>query len=198
MTNVYYVYIWSYKNEIVYIGKGKGARWSHGNSGTSTCYELNKIYFSEGNDNLSVEFYEKNLSNKEALDLEGFLIRTKRPRFNKEVKEEPHRSVKINKRHRMFKNELDKIKDSGRLSKKEYDRCLSINSQLFEVYKMQELSLPDFSFKGYCKLKGTRYNWLHRIIMNRAKEFGDGVHHEVLTELWKDIYSIDFKSIPAN
>lgn len=64
MKNVYYVYMWYYKNELVYVGKGKGSRWQHGNSGKSSCYELNKIHFLEGNENLRVEFEKKNLSNK--------------------------------------------------------------------------------------------------------------------------------------
>ena len=197
MKNVYYVYMWYYKNELVYVGKGKGARWQHGNSGKSSCYELNKIHFLEGNENLRVEFEKKNLSNKEALDLEDLLIKTKLPKFNSSVKVDPHSSTKINKLHREFNSKIEGFRVSGVASNKECDRCLEINKQLFEVYTYGELSLGSFSFKGYCKLKKTKYKWLHRIIMNRTKVSGDGIHHIILFSLWKSIYGLDLRDVDA-
>ena len=40
------VYIARYNGEVVYIGSGKVGRNAHVNSGTSNCYELNRLHFS--------------------------------------------------------------------------------------------------------------------------------------------------------
>ena len=70
-------------NEILYIGKGTGGRLRHCNSGISSSFELNKYYFENGSDSISVEIVKRFETDKEALSYERFCIQTLKPMFNK-------------------------------------------------------------------------------------------------------------------
>lgn len=76
------VYVCKYKHSIVYIGCGQPNRYKHCNSGTSHVLELNRIFFMEGVEKLSVEVIHKNLSQDEALKIEKELINFYKPKFN--------------------------------------------------------------------------------------------------------------------
>lgn len=70
--NVYYVYACKVDGELKYIGKGKGSRYKHCNSGASSVAELNRDF--HAGKEVTVEFVKKNLSDNEALALESSLI----------------------------------------------------------------------------------------------------------------------------
>lgn len=70
--NNYYVYVAMVDGITRYIGKGKGSRYKHCNSGTSSSLELNKAFF-EGKTIETIKVKE-NLSEHEALTVESFLI----------------------------------------------------------------------------------------------------------------------------
>ncbi|MNC07361.1 hypothetical protein D3C75_549070 [compost metagenome] len=78
---MYYVYVGRLNDEILYIGKGKGARDSHLNSGCSSVYEANKLHFSGGT--LDVERVVENLCEPDALELEAHLINEVTPAWNR-------------------------------------------------------------------------------------------------------------------
>lgn len=62
---IYYVY---YSGRVVYVGRGKGRRYLHPNSGKSSCRELNRLHF-EGV-KFDVEIIEDDLSYEESKILE--------------------------------------------------------------------------------------------------------------------------------
>ena len=77
--NVYFAYK-GLDSPILYVGKGKGDRYRHVNSGISTCKAANKHYFTYGEIHCLPEF--NYLTNQEALDLEGSLIKELQPEWN--------------------------------------------------------------------------------------------------------------------
>lgn len=70
--NVYYVYGCFVDGLLRYIGKGKGERWKHCTSGSSTCKELNRDLF-EGK-RMEVKFLYEGLSEEYALQIEKLEI----------------------------------------------------------------------------------------------------------------------------
>lgn len=87
MSNVYYVYTWYYKGVPVYVGKGKGSRWKHGNSGCSHVKGLNEIYFKGDRSKLICKFETKGVSSGVALTIESKLIGMYKTPFNFENNE---------------------------------------------------------------------------------------------------------------
>jgi hypothetical protein len=78
----YYVYVWYYEDDVVYVGKGKGDRYKHGNSGCSQNYCLNEIHFTKGSEKLKVDFLKKDLTEDDALHYETVYINTLKPKCN--------------------------------------------------------------------------------------------------------------------
>lgn len=70
--NIYYVYGCFVDGLLRYIGKGKGERWKHCTSGSSTCKELNRDLF-EGK-HMEVKFLYEGLSEEYALQIEKLEI----------------------------------------------------------------------------------------------------------------------------
>lgn len=78
-----YVYVAYYEGEVVYVGKGYGTRYLHCNSGTSHCYELNKLHF-EGKE-VEVIILADGLYDADAKSLESEIIADLKPRHNKNL-----------------------------------------------------------------------------------------------------------------
>lgn len=78
----FYVYLVIAKDsgEVLYVGKGKGRRVQHANSGMSHNYHLNRLHF-EGKIS-HVKVFKDDLSEDEALDLERQLIEKHHPFCN--------------------------------------------------------------------------------------------------------------------
>lgn len=87
-----YVYAGEYEGQLVYIGKGKGTRFEHLNSGRSSCYEANRLHFSGGT--LNVYKVADNLTDEDACELEQLLICEAQPAWNvagvKPIPRRPH------------------------------------------------------------------------------------------------------------
>lgn len=83
--NIFYVYQAFVDGELKYIGKGKGKRWEHCTSGSSSCSELNRD-FHEGK-NIEVVKYKENLQEFEAEVLEIELIKDNKDKgiYNKKL-----------------------------------------------------------------------------------------------------------------
>lgn len=76
----WYVYVGKYDDKIVYIGKGKDMRYTHLNSGVSSCYYANKVHFEGGSVDVSiVEYFQ---SSEEVLLYERQLIIETQPEWN--------------------------------------------------------------------------------------------------------------------
>lgn len=76
----HYVYFAACEGEIVYIGRGQGARYNHCLHGTSSSYLLNRLHF-EGK-HVVVGIHRDNLSQQESINLEEYLLNIFRPRGN--------------------------------------------------------------------------------------------------------------------
>lgn len=76
----YYVYLAKYNDEICYVGFGKGTRYTHCNSGTSSSYHLNRLHF-EGKV-FEIEIYEDGLIKEAAMALEKETILKFKPSCN--------------------------------------------------------------------------------------------------------------------
>ncbi|WPJ20601.1 hypothetical protein vBPFY1MI_118 [Pseudomonas phage vB_PF_Y1-MI] len=75
-----YVYVGEYNGQLVYVGKGKGTRFEHLNSGRSSCYEANRLHFAGGR--LNVYKVVDGLTDGEAYELEQFIIFEAKPVWN--------------------------------------------------------------------------------------------------------------------
>lgn len=75
-----YIYAATHEGEIVYIGRGKGLRWSHCTSGISSSYYLNRLHFDGAN--VETMIVKDDLSDEESYALEGYLIAYHRPKGN--------------------------------------------------------------------------------------------------------------------
>lgn len=67
-SNIYYVYGCYVDDVLKYIGKGKGDRWKHCTSGSSTCKELNRDFFL--GKKMVVKMLFEGLSEEYALEIE--------------------------------------------------------------------------------------------------------------------------------
>lgn len=72
MNNEYYVYVCFVDGDVKYIGMGKGDRYKHCTSGTSSCAELNRDFFT--GKELRVEIIHHSLTKNEAAYKEAEVI----------------------------------------------------------------------------------------------------------------------------
>lgn len=70
----YYVYACLVKGILVYVGKGKGNRYLHCTSGTSSCKELNRDLFRYGIHNFKVIKVVEGLTEQDAFDMEKAVL----------------------------------------------------------------------------------------------------------------------------
>lgn len=82
-TGEYYVYFAFCNSDVVYIGSGKGDRYKHVNSGVSSSWYLNKLYFD--NETILCVRVVKGLSKDFSLIVEQLLIEAIKPLGNKAV-----------------------------------------------------------------------------------------------------------------
>lgn len=79
----YYVYQAKGLNDVLlYIGKGKGDRLKHCNSGISHCYGLNEYHFKHGKNSMSVNILSYFYTEDDALKYEESCIKKLKPLFN--------------------------------------------------------------------------------------------------------------------
>jgi len=78
----YIVYAAVLNGEVLYIGSGKTGRQRHCVSGRSTCLELNKHFFN--GDKVGVFIFESFTCKQESLLYEAKLIKSFKPKYNKQ------------------------------------------------------------------------------------------------------------------
>lgn len=79
----YYVYFAICDSDVVYIGSGKGDRYKHVNSGTSSCWLLNKLYFQ--NKTIICVRVVKGLTKEDSMSIEQILVESIKPLGNKSI-----------------------------------------------------------------------------------------------------------------
>lgn len=82
-TGEYYVYFAICDADVVYIGSGKGDRYKHVNSGISSCWFLNKLYFA--NKTIICVRVIQGLAKDDSMLLEQILVEAIQPFGNKSV-----------------------------------------------------------------------------------------------------------------
>ena len=90
----YYVYVaYGVKEEVLYVGKGKGRRYSHCLHGGSANPNINRYYFQNGEEgSISVSKVKYFETDEEALEYEKHLIETLKPPFNVDFVESNQRN----------------------------------------------------------------------------------------------------------
>lgn len=90
----YYVYVaYGVEEEILYVGKGKGMRYSHCLHGGSSNPNINRYYFQNGEEgSISVSKVKYFETDEEALEYEKHLIKTLKPPFNVDYVENSQRN----------------------------------------------------------------------------------------------------------
>jgi hypothetical protein len=71
-SNRWYVYAAYVEGVLRYVGKGKGNRYKHCNSGKSSCYRLNEDHFS--GKSIVVEKIFEDLNEREAVEYESYIL----------------------------------------------------------------------------------------------------------------------------
>ena len=96
MSKKYYVYCaYGVNGEILYIGKGSGNRYQHCNNGASANKDLNRYYFSNGEDgSITVKILHHFDDDKSALHYEKDLIIKHKPLYNTDFCKKTTRKVK--------------------------------------------------------------------------------------------------------
>ena len=147
--NKYYVYAWYVEEELVYIGKGKGDRWKHGNSGTSSCFGLNELFFSDKRDLLNHKILECNLTEKDAYRIETELILKHKPRLNSKVLNNSFPNKPVFKGTNTLKDFKDCLSEQNKhLSLDKKDKICKAFKQLINYHGLEEVSKDAFSFKS--------------------------------------------------
>ena len=96
MSKKYYVYCaYGVNNEILYIGKGSGNRYQHCNNGASANKDLNRYYFTNGEEgSITVKILHHFDDDKSALQYEKDLIIKHKPLYNTDFCKKTTRKVK--------------------------------------------------------------------------------------------------------
>ena len=96
MSKKYYVYCaYGVNNEILYIGKGSGNRYQHCNNGASANKDLNRYYFTNGEEgSITVKILHHFDDDKSALQWEKDLIIKHKPLYNTDFCKKTTRKVK--------------------------------------------------------------------------------------------------------
>ena len=96
MSKKYYVYCaYGVNNEILYIGKGSGNRYQHCNNGASANKDLNRYYFTNGEEgSIIVKILHHFDDDKTALRCEKDLIIKHKPLYNTDFCKKTTRKVK--------------------------------------------------------------------------------------------------------
>lgn len=89
--NKFYVYRVLHKDEVIYVGKGRGNRYQHVLSGASHNKYLNELYYKCKSEStpLPEVILECCESEQESVDREHHLIYTLKPRYNIQLKYTP-------------------------------------------------------------------------------------------------------------
>lgn len=151
MENKYYVYMAKHNGKVVYIGRGKGTRYEHLNSGCSHIYEANRLHHNDGIV-FDITFIAENLTMDESVYRERKEIETMIPLWNKQHTCEDKRPSKMASVNRL-KKALEEI------ARKEHDKLVRI--------KMVKISkqLAEMMFKL------SQRNWRRQDIVRAFPEY---------------------------
>lgn len=204
----YYVYGWFYKNQLVYVGMGKGDRYKHGNSGTSNCYELNQIHFTEGKDKLSSKLLWTGLSREKALKEESNVIDlNKDTLYNSRGIRDDNKFVRtseLQKVNRIFEKKANQYVKDNSTSLKAMNKSIVVLKSFLKHHRPHDIMREDFklysrghyeklglidiaNFVGYVReirpsyiRKRGIYEVIYKAILFAGKDLQTCVHNKVM------------------
>lgn len=145
-SKVYELYHCKYKGEVVYVGQGARGRHRHCNSGVSHVFELNKIYFTDGAEALSVEVLMQDKNKDVVVKAEEEYILARKPRFNKVLNNNVSRFKSVNDSITLRKMLLDVGEKN--LSKKKLEKYNSLVLEIVDYFGYTSIINGNYLIEG--------------------------------------------------
>ena len=145
-SKVYELYHCKYKGEVVYVGQGVRGRHKHCNSGISHVFELNKIYFTEGDEALFVEVLMQDSNKDVVAKAEEQFILTRKPKFNKALNNNVGRFKNVNDSITLRKMLLDV--GEKHLSKKTLEKYNSLVLEMVDYFGYTSIINGNYLIEG--------------------------------------------------
>ena len=192
-SKVYELYHCKYKGEVVYVGQGVRGSHRHCNSGTSHVFELNKIYFTEGAEALSVEVLMQDSNKGVVVKAEKEYILARKPRFNKVLNNKVGRFKNVNDSITLRKMLLDV--GEKHLSKKTLEKYDSLVSEMVDYFGYASIINGNYVIEGkgiYQRLGKHNLRVLARWIRS-SKEVtsNQNSHYYLLQQTLLDCFNYD-------
>lgn len=196
MSKIYELYTCSYEGKIVYVGEGIRGRHKHCNSGCSHVFGLNKIYFTEGVESLSVKVLSEFKSKIQAQKKEKELIRKYEPMFNKNHSKSCNRQQNMAE-SKAFKQEMTSHKGKIGGTKNSYIKYEALCKELFEYFGYNALKSGDIGILNSAHylnigkpLISSLSRWLRE---SRTSGKVNNSANSVLFYYFKDVLGIDLR-----
>lgn len=191
---VFEVYICSLNNEILYIGSGQFGRHKHCNSGTSHVFELNEIFFKEGDKILNVEVVKFFDSKEKSLDYEKKLIRLHKPIYNKVHNDDIRGSLandSLNFKRKLL--DLGNEVEMGKSNKEKYQNLVNEFTSLYNFKDVLSKSISIYSTDLYNSVDLHHMMQLSRFLRYGDKYLTDRHYCKVFYAAVKEVLGYDLK-----
>ena len=183
MKEVYVAY--GENNEVLYVGQGNTGRHKHCLSGTSHCRELNRYYFSTGENSIFVDVVFQGLTKDEAMLQELLLIDKLNPKFNTVIpSNKDNKPIRKKQTHytKTIKNYINALSADDKETIAEIDRIMpecKEHTRLLGVAKIRDLY-------EVAKLKEKHKNDIIKLL---DLEIGKSYTVNFLKVRFKEVYS---------
>lgn len=181
----YEVYMCYHESKgLVYAGSGARGRHKHCKSGSSHVFELNQIYFLEGEDKLRVEVVQQFNTKEESLKYEKDLIKKNQPMFNKVgIKTDTATSSTWVRRFKKDFSYKLKCKGKGLRGKDLVDKLFS---EFIQYYLNSEIMSGDFEIYQPTVFRGLGYE--HLAILARCARYPEAYSETHYCRVFISVY----------
>ena len=193
MKEVYVAY--GENNEVLYVGQGNIGRHKHCLSGTSHCRELNRYYFSNGENSISVDVVFQGLTKDEAMMQELLLIDKLNPKFNTVIpSNKDNKPIRKKQTHytKTIKNYIDALSADDKDTIAEIDRITpecKEHTRLLGVAKIKALDYRATKIRDLYEVAKLKEKHKEGIIEILDLEIGKSYTVNFLKARFKEVYS---------